>query len=140
MSVAHIQVPVPVPAGATCPTRELLDLVGDKWSVLIVFLLWHRTYRFCELHRLIDGISQRMLTFTLRMLEREGLVTRTPHATVPPRVDYALTELGRTLVEPLVGLTAWANTHHDDIVAARHRHDRARGLPDGCRQGARIAI
>jgi DNA-binding HxlR family transcriptional regulator len=124
MSATHIRVPTPVPAGP-CPIREILDIVGDKWSVLIVVLLGQRTYRFSELHRAIEGISQRMLTLTLRTLVRDGLVTRTPYATVPPRVDYELTELGRTLLEPLTALDAWANTHRDDILAARRRHDHA---------------
>lgn len=125
MSATHINVPVPLAADTPCPIREILDLVGDKWSVLIVVLLGQRTYRFSELHRAIDGISQRMLTLTLRALVRDGLATRTPHATVPPRVEYQLTELGRTLLDPLSALDAWANAHRDDIVAARKRHDAA---------------
>jgi DNA-binding HxlR family transcriptional regulator len=126
MSATHIHVPNPLTTGAPCPIREVLDLVGDKWSVLIVVLLGQRTYRFSELHRCIEGISQRMLTHTLRALVRDGLVTRTPHATVPPRVDYALTELGRTLLGPVSALDAWANTHRDDILAARKHHDDAK--------------
>ena len=125
MSATHIRVPVPVPADGNCPVREILDIVGDKWSVLIVVLLGEQTYRFSELHRSIEGISQRMLTLTLRTLVRDGLVTRTPHATVPPRVDYELTDLGRTLLDPLTALETWANAHRDDIRAARHRHDTA---------------
>ncbi|ANN18055.1 HxlR family transcriptional regulator [Amycolatopsis orientalis] len=125
MSATHIDVPMPVPADHDCPTREILDLIGDKWSVLIVVLLGKRTFRFGELHRGIEGISQRMLTLTLRALVRDGLVTRTPYATVPPRVDYSLTELGRTLLVPLSALDTWANTHRDDILAARERHDSA---------------
>ena len=125
MSATHLNVTTPVPADGDCPVREVLDIVGDKWSVLIVVLLGQRTYRFSELHRSIEGISQRMLTRTLRILVRDGLVTRTPHATVPPRVDYDLTELGRTLLEPLTALDAWANAHRDDIRAARRRHDNA---------------
>ena len=125
MSAAHIGVPTPVPADGPCAVREVLDIVGDKWSVLIVVLLGQRTYRFSELHREIEGISQRMLTLTLRTLVRDGLVSRTPYATVPPRVDYELTELGRTLLVPLTALDAWANAHRDDIWAARQRHDQA---------------
>ncbi|MFC4562212.1 winged helix-turn-helix transcriptional regulator [Nocardiopsis mangrovi] len=127
MSDTHtgVTVPVPVPADADCPIREVLDIVGDKWSVLIVVLLGQSTYRFTELNRAIEGISQRMLTRTLRILVRDGLVTRTPHATVPPRVDYALTDLGRTLLEPLTALNTWAGAHRDDIAAARRRHDTA---------------
>jgi DNA-binding HxlR family transcriptional regulator len=117
MSVTNTGVPV------DCPVREVLDRVGDKWSVLIVVLLGRQTHRFGELHRAIDGISQRMLTLTLRSLVRDGLVTRTAHATVPPRVDYALTDLGRTLLVPLTALDEWARGHRDDIIAARERHD-----------------
>lgn len=106
-----------------CPVREVLDRVGDKWSVLIVVLLGRQTHRFGELHRMIDGISQRMLTLTLRSLVRDGLVARTPHATVPPRVDYELTDLGRTLLVPLSALNDWAVAHRDDVRAARERHD-----------------
>jgi DNA-binding HxlR family transcriptional regulator len=123
MSATHIHVPLPITAASTCPTREVLDLVGDKWSVLIVVLLGQQTHRFGELHRRIEGISQRMLTLTLRALVRDGLVIRTPHATVPPRVDYELTDLGRSLLDPLCALHTWAEAHGDDIVAARRRHD-----------------
>jgi DNA-binding HxlR family transcriptional regulator len=119
MSVTNTDVPK-----TECPVREVLDRVGDKWSVPIVVLLGLRTYRFTELHRAVEGISQRMLTLTLRSLVRDGLVTRTAHATVPPRVDYALTELGRTLLVPVTALDEWANAHRDDIRAARERHDR----------------
>jgi DNA-binding HxlR family transcriptional regulator len=115
-----------------CPVREVLDRVGDKWSVLVIVMLGRRTHRYSELHRAIDGISQRMLTLTLRALVRDGLVERTAHATVPPRVDYALTDLGRTLLEPLTALDRWASLHRDDIRAARERHDRTRDpRPDG---------
>jgi DNA-binding HxlR family transcriptional regulator len=98
--------------------------VGDKWSVLVIVLLGQRTHRFNELHRAVEGISQRMLTITVRALQRDGLVSRTVYATVPARVDYELTELGRTLLVPLGALYDWANTHRDDIQAARGSHDR----------------
>jgi DNA-binding HxlR family transcriptional regulator len=98
--------------------------VGDKWSVLVIVLLGQRTHRFNELHRAIEGISQRMLTLTVRALERDGLVKRTVFPTVPPRVDYELTELGRTLLVPLGALSAWANDHRGDVQAAREKHDR----------------
>ncbi|CAL9350161.1 putative HTH-type transcriptional regulator YybR [Nocardiopsis dassonvillei] len=109
-----------------CPVREVLDRIGDKWSVLVIVLLGWRTHRYSELHRTIDGISQRMLTLTLRALVRDGLVRRTAHASVPPRVEYSLTELGRTLLEPLTALNRWAAEHRDDIRAARERHDGGR--------------
>jgi DNA-binding HxlR family transcriptional regulator len=108
-----------------CPIREVLDRVGDKWSVLIVVLLGQRTHRFSELHRAIDGISQRMLALTLRALVRDGLVGRTAYPSVPPRVEYELTSLGRTLLVPLAALDEWAAAHRDDIRTARRRHDRA---------------
>ncbi|MCL2393484.1 MAG: helix-turn-helix transcriptional regulator [Acidimicrobiaceae bacterium] len=128
MSATHNGVPAPLEIVEDCPVREVLDRVGDKWSVLVIVLLGQRIHRFNELHRAIEGISQRMLTLTLRALERDGLVSRTVHASVPPRVDYELTELGRTLLVPLGALTEWANTHRVDIQAARDRHDRQLGI------------
>lgn len=103
--------------------REILDRVGDKWSVLVISLLGERMHRFSELRRAIEGISQRMLTLTLRQLERDGLVSRTVHATVPPRVDYALTPLGQSVLEPLNGLMCWAAQHGTDIAEARVRYE-----------------
>jgi DNA-binding HxlR family transcriptional regulator len=105
--------------------REILDRVGDKWSVLVIALLGERTHRFSELRRAIDGISQRMLTLTLRQLERDGLVSRTVHATVPPRVDYALTPLGESVLEPLSALMCWAQQHGTDVAEARRRYEEA---------------
>ena len=124
MSVGHIERSVPLDVDDDCPTREVLDRVGDKWSVLVIVLLGQRTHRFNELHRAVEGISQRMLTLTVRALERDGLVKRTVFPTVPPRVDYELTDLGRTLLVPLGALSAWANDHRGDIQAAREKHDR----------------
>ena len=108
----------------SCPAvREVLNRVGDKWSVLIVALLGDGPRRFSELRRTIDGISQRMLTLTLRGLERDGLVSRSVEATIPPRVDYALTALGRTLLEPIMSLAAWAEQNREAIQDARNRYD-----------------
>jgi DNA-binding HxlR family transcriptional regulator len=107
----------------TCPVREVLDRIGDKWSVLVVSLLGDGPKRFSELRRSIDGISQRMLTLTLRGLERDGLVTRTVYPTVPPRVDYELTSLGRTLLVPIMALSAWADENRRKIQEARARFD-----------------
>jgi DNA-binding HxlR family transcriptional regulator len=104
--------------------REVLNLVGDKWSVLAVSLLGDGPKRFSELKRAIEGISQRMLTLTLRGLERDGLVTRTVFPTIPPRVDYELTRLGRTLLEPVAALAAWANKNRFEIQEARDRFDK----------------
>jgi DNA-binding HxlR family transcriptional regulator len=107
-----------------CLAREILDRVGDKWSVYIVAMLSGGPLRFSELRRRIDGISQRMLTLTLRSLERDGLVTRTVHPTVPPSVEYALTRLGRTLIEPVMALVAWAEKNKTRIQVARDEFDR----------------
>lgn len=108
---------------AECHLREVLDRVGDKWSVLVIYLLGDGTRRFTELLRSIDGISQRMLTVTVRGLERDGLLTRTVHPVVPPRVDYALTTLGRTLLEAIQPLMEWSMAHTDDIGASRAAYD-----------------
>ncbi len=109
--------------GADCPMRDVLDRIGDKWSVLVVRLLSDGPRRFSELRRAIDGISQRMLTLTLRQLERDGLVTRTVHASVPPRVDYALTEVGLTLRGPLTALAEWSEAHRGYIARSRAEYD-----------------
>jgi len=103
--------------------REVLNRVGDKWSVLIVFTLGPGPLRFGELRRNIEGISQRMLTLTLKGLERDGLVTRTVTPSIPPRVDYELTRMGRTLLVPVGALYEWADAHRSDIDAARLKFD-----------------
>ena len=103
----------------------ILSRIGDKWSVLIIQRLGEGPRRFNEIKRMIGGISQRMLTLTLRNLERDGLVSRTVTPTVPPRVDYALTELGRDLLIPVSALGAWAIQHTPCIEAARARFDAA---------------
>ncbi|HEX8953969.1 MAG TPA: helix-turn-helix domain-containing protein [Polyangia bacterium] len=110
--------------GGACEAREILDRVGDKWSVYIVAVLGgDGPRRFSELKRTIDGISQRMLTLTLRGLERDGLVTRTVHPTVPPSVEYALTPLGKTLVAPVMALVGWAEKNRARIRQAREKFD-----------------
>jgi DNA-binding HxlR family transcriptional regulator len=106
-----------------CEVRHILDRVGDKWSLLVIALLDHGSRRFTELRREIDGISQRMLTLTLRQLERDGLVRRTVHPVVPPRVDYELMPLGETLLETIQSLVAWTIEHRDEIAAARAAYD-----------------
>jgi DNA-binding HxlR family transcriptional regulator len=103
--------------------REVLNRVGDKWSVLIVQLLADGPKRFSELRRMIEGISQRMLTLTLRGLERDGLVTRTVYPVVPARVEYELTDLGRTLRKPIQALAKWAQGNREGIRLARDRFD-----------------
>jgi DNA-binding HxlR family transcriptional regulator len=106
-----------------CEVRDVLDRVGDKWSVLVIFVLGSGTHRFTDLLRSIDGISQRMLTVTVRGLERDGLLVRTVYPVVPPRVDYALTSSGRTLLEAIHPLMDWAVAHRPDIAAARAEFD-----------------
>ena len=115
--------PTRVELTQTCEIRDLLDRLADKWSLLVVELLGEGTQRFSQLRREIDGISQRMLTLTLRRLERDGLVRRTVHAVVPPRVDYDLTPLGATLLEAVEPLVAWTRDHRDEIAAARSDYD-----------------
>ena len=107
------------------PVTDILSRVGDKWSVMIVMLLGPGPKRFNEIRRAINGISQRMLTLTLRGLERDGLVTRTVFPTIPPRVDYELTELGQSLRCPIDALGEWAFANRDEIDAARARFDAA---------------
>ena len=111
------------PYVAGCPSRRLLDRIGDRWTVLVVGTLASGPRRFSEIRRRIQGISQKMLTQTLRALERDGLVTRTVHAEVPPRVVYELTEAGRTLQEPLAALQAWAVEHYGQVSEAHDRYD-----------------
>lgn len=129
MASAHIDVTEP-PArseqhlpGDCKDVSSVLGRVGDKWSVLIIMALGDSTRRFNEIKRMVGGISQRMLTLTLRGLERDGLVTRTIYPTIPPRVDYELTSLGRSLREPVNNLGQWAFTHLHEIRAARERFD-----------------
>ena len=104
---------------------EVLSRVGDKWTVLVVSILGDGPRRFNELRKALGSISQRMLTLTLRALERDGLVTRTVYPTIPPRVDYELTRLGRSLLDPVSGLGAWARKNRLAIQQARSRFDAA---------------
>ncbi len=106
-----------------CEVRQILDRVADKWSLLVIALLDERTLRFTELRRTIDGISQRMLTVTLRQLERDGLVARTVYPVVPPRVEYALTPLGVTLHDTIKSLVDWTERHQNEIASARAAYD-----------------
>ncbi len=106
-----------------CPVRDVLGQLGDKWSTLIIGLLGEKAHRFGELRRSIPDISQRMLTQTLKDLQRDGLVDRTVFATVPPSVEYKLTPLGQSLLAPLGVLVAWAETHHGAIRLARQAYE-----------------
>lgn len=107
-----------------CPIRNVVAQIGDKWSILILFSLVDGPDRFNSLKSRIEGISQRMLTQTLRDLERDGYVERTVYPQVPVKVEYELTELGEGLAKSVWGLVSWANTHHDDIRTARQNYDK----------------
>jgi DNA-binding HxlR family transcriptional regulator len=106
-----------------CPTRRVLDRVGDKWAVLILILLAAETRRFNELRRMIGGISQKMLSQTLKSLERDGLISRRAIATVPVTVEYSITPLGRTLHGAVDALRIWAEAHIGEVEMSRQRYD-----------------
>lgn len=106
-----------------CPTRIVLDRIADKWTVLIVGALENETKRFGQLRREIGGVSQKMLTQTLRGLERDGIVTRRIYASVPPKVEYSLTELGRTLVRILEAIREWSEKNIENVLRARNDYD-----------------
>ena len=108
---------------------HILDRIGDKWTIMAVGALSHGPLRFNEMMRKIGGVSHRMLTLTLRGLEREGLVTRTAFATIPPKVEYELTDLGRSLITPLTALADWALEHRPIMEVARASYDRAHDIP-----------
>lgn len=110
---------------AACPTRLMLNRIADKWTVLVLGLLENETKRFSTLQREIGGISQKMLTQTLRGLERDGLIARTVYPEVPPRVEYKMTPLGNTLVGLLAALRDWSETHMDEVLQAQRDYDQA---------------
>lgn len=122
MRLGNVEVPL-----ETCRlVGDILHHVGDKWSVLIIVLLRERSRRYSELEREIGTVSKKMLTSTLRNLERDGFVTRAVTPTIPPRVDYALTELGREVMEPLETLARWALTNNERVMSARKTYDTSR--------------
>lgn len=123
MTLGNTHFPTPGEGDDCRMVREILDLVGDKWTLYIIATLQDGPVRFNEMRRRIDGISQRMLTINLRGLERDGLVKRTLFPTIPPRVDYELTEVGRTLLAPVISLVRWANSNQENIKGARVRFD-----------------
>ncbi|EGY01875.1 HxlR family transcriptional regulator [Nitrospirillum viridazoti Y2] len=123
MALSDIDFPTPGEVDDCRMVREILDLIGDKWTLYIIATLKDGPVRFNELRRRIDGISQRMLTINLRGLERDGLVKRTLFPTIPPRVDYELTDVGRTLLAPVMALVMWANGNQENIQDARVRYD-----------------
>ena len=107
-----------------CPSRDLLDRIGDKWTVLVLGeLAKHGACRFTRLRRQLSGVSEKMLTQTLRALERDGLILRTVYPEMPVRVEYELTPLGQTLRDPLRALTDWSVHHITDVLAAREQYD-----------------
>jgi DNA-binding HxlR family transcriptional regulator len=123
---------MPAFPGASAECRKMsgiLSIVGDKWTVMIVMVLLERPRRFNDIKRTIGGISQQMLTRTLKALERDGMVSRTVYPTVPPQVEYALTMLGQLLAVPLHGLGSWARDHLEEIEENRARYDRDRPTP-----------
>ncbi len=133
MSVTHTEVtpgtaeldPCGLPEHPDCGIRDVLDRVGDKWSVLVIVELAGGPRRFRQLQRAIEGISQRMLTLTVRRLERDGLVTRTVYPTVPAQVDYRLTETGASLTHLVKALADWSLDHRESIADARRAYDAA---------------
>ena len=129
MDVTGNAADVPVRHGTSdcLKVTQVIGRIGDKWTVLVMIMLSERGYRFNELKRGIDGISQRMLTLTLRNMERDGLVTRSVTPSIPPRVDYELTDIGRSLSEPVKVLGAWAFAHLERIRAAQIAYD-AKGV------------
>ena len=120
-SMASAALPAPVAAQEyeQCPVTEVLHRIGDKWTLLVIALLARSPHRYSELHRAIEGISQRMLTRTLRDLEQDGIVRRTVFPTVPVSVEYSITDLGRSFLVPLSAIADWAVDHRAEIAAAR---------------------
>jgi DNA-binding HxlR family transcriptional regulator len=131
---SRADIDAPRPRLTSCRVGEILHRIGDKWSVYVIDRLGTGSLRFSELRRSIDGITGRMLTVTLRGLERDGLVTRTFHAVIPPRVDYELTPMGTTLLQTIEQLIDWADSHVSDIHAARAEYDakHAQELAGSC--------
>lgn len=107
-----------------CPTQQILDVIGDKWSVIVLYCLAFRPRRYNEIQRRIEGISQKVLTQSLRRLERHGLVQRTVLSEMPLSVEYSLTDLGETLMDPLLAIATWSRTHFSKVVDSRNQYDQ----------------
>ncbi|PZG43233.1 transcriptional regulator [Spongiactinospora gelatinilytica] len=129
MSQRHTDVTGHVDEGQACAILDVLNRVSGKWSIAVLIRTAGGPVRFTELERSIEGISRRMLTLTLRNLERDGLITRTVYPTVPAKVKYTATDMARELYDHLVGLTAWAERHGPAVVASRAAYDRAAAAP-----------
>ncbi len=125
MTNEKINAPAWNPYQATCPTRQVLDCVADKWAVLVIGLLLGGTRRFGELRRDIEGVSQKMLTQTLRSLERDGIINREIFACVPPKVEYSLTSLGMSLATTLDALRLWAEQNIEEVLRSQQSFDAA---------------
>ncbi|GGQ87600.1 winged helix-turn-helix transcriptional regulator [Couchioplanes azureus] len=136
MSQRNICVSDQVVHAKACTVREVLDRVGGKWSIGVIIEASQAPVRFTELERRITGISRRMLTLTLRNLERDGLLTRTVYPTVPPKVEYTATDMARELYDSLVTLTEWADRHREAIAASREAYDRGRTTAGATAPGA----
>lgn len=119
-----------------CPIRNVLDKVGNKWSLLVLVALNQRKLRFMELKRLIGDITQRVLTQTLRNLERDGYVARKVYPTSPPTVEYWLTPLGESLLKPMFALITWANSRFDEVLEARKSYDQQKQNAEGMQSTA----
>ena len=104
--------------------QSIIERIGDKWSIMVLLIISKGPRRFTDLVDIVPGISRRMLTVTLRQLERDGLITRVVHAEVPPRVEYTITELGLTAQGPLAAMLAWALDHRDEILSNREKYDK----------------
>src|SRR5213592_1335255 len=122
-----------------CPSRFVLERIADKWTALVIQILARGTMRYAELQRAIGGISQKMLTQTLRSLERDGLVQRKVHPVVPPKVEYSLTKLGRTLIEPLHALCRWSEKHLHELRSKRAR-SKAVAAPESFRGRLQLSL
>ncbi|MBW4556894.1 MAG: helix-turn-helix transcriptional regulator [Trichormus sp. ATA11-4-KO1] len=107
-----------------CPTQQILDVITDKWSVIVLYCLAYRSRRYNDIQRRIEGISQKVLTQTLRKLERHGLVERQVLSQMPLSVEYSLTPLGETLIEPLLAIANWSREHFSKVVASRNHYDQ----------------
>lgn len=118
------QFPEPEIFTLNCPTQQILDVISDKWSVIVLYCLAFQPRRYNDIQRRIEGISQKVLTQSLRRLERHGLVRRTVLSEIPLSVEYSLTELGETLMDPLLAIATWSRTHFPEVVNSRDHYDQ----------------